>query len=379
MSLTMNACAQKQSEMALGNSRLSEYLPLIKEKRVGLLVNHTSVIGSTHLVDSLLSLGVNIKRIFTPEHGFRGDADAGEKIAGYVDPKTGLEVISLYANTKKPTPQNLNGLDCVIIDLQDVGVRFYTYNSTMHYLMEACAENKVTVIILDRPNPNGNYIDGPVLDLKFKSFVGMHPIPIVHALTMGELALMINGEGWLKNGIKCQLKVIQVKNNNRKTIYPIPIKPSPNLPNILSIRLYPSLCLFEGTDISVGRGTNKPFCIVGYPDKQFGTYEFTPISLTGMSKNPPHQNKTCYGINLQNESIKSQFTLKYILEFEKKWNRPEPFITNSKFFSMLAGNDLLQAQIKNGLTEDSIKQTWATDLKHYRALRKKYLIYPDFE
>lgn len=341
-----------------------------------MLVNQTSMVGNTHLVDTLLSLQVGVKVIFAPEHGFRGDADAGEKVSDVTDRKTGLRIVSLYGDNKKPTPQHLEGIDWVIFDIQDVGVRFYTYISSLHLLMEACGEQQVGVIVLDRPNPNGDYVDGPVLDMKFKSFVGMHPIPVVHGLTIGELAQMINGEGWLKNGVKCDLKVVKMANYRRCAPFHVAVKPSPNLPNDLSIRLYPSLCFFEGTDVSVGRGTEFPFQVAGYPDKRFGVFTFTPKSIDGMAKQPLHENKTCYGLDLRKAPVDSRFTLTYLIEFHRKWGERPGFITNPRFFNLLAGNDVLQKQILSGMTEAQIRKTWEADIASYLKLRSKYLIYP---
>ncbi|HEY8399691.1 MAG TPA: DUF1343 domain-containing protein, partial [Cytophagaceae bacterium] len=310
---------QSLDKIITGAEQLEQYLSLLKNKNVALVVNQTSVVGKTHLVDTLLSLGIKVRKIFSPEHGFRGDADAGERVNNEIDAKTGLPIVSLYGNNKKPNKESLKDVDIVIFDIQDVGVRFFTYISTMHYIMEACAENNKKVLILDRPNPNGHYVDGPVLDLKHKSFVGMHPIPIVHGLTVGELAMMINGEKWLDSGRTCDLQVIKVKNYDHKKRYSLPVKPSPNLPNDLSIQLYPHLCLFEGTTLSVGRGTEFPFQVVGHPNKAYGTFQFTPKSIPGMAKSPLHENKVCYGIDLRSLSgEESGFQLKYIMELYNK-------------------------------------------------------------
>jgi uncharacterized protein YbbC (DUF1343 family) len=353
--------------------RIDNYLPLLRKKNVAMVVNQTSVIGETHLVDTLLSRGVKIKKIFAPEHGFRGTADAGEKINSTTDKKTGLPLLSLYGKDKKPSSAQLNDVDIVIFDIQDVGVRFYTYISTMHYVMEACAENNKLFIILDRPNPNGDYIDGCVLDLKHQSFVGMHPIPIVHGLTVGELATMINGEKWLSKGNICKLELVKCLNYNHQTPYSLPIKPSPNLPNDNSIRLYPSLCLFEGTNISVGRGTDFPFQVAGHPDYTEKNFSFTPKSREG-AKNPLYQDKVCYGIDYRKgHDWQYEFSLQPILQFYRGATNKTTFFND--FFTKLAGTDQLRQQIEGGKTEDEIRQTWKTDLEKYQDLRKKYLLY----
>jgi uncharacterized protein YbbC (DUF1343 family) len=325
------------------------------------------------VVDSLLALEVNLVRGFAPEHGFRGTADAGEAVKDGKDAQTGLPVISLYGDNKKPKAEQLEDLDVLIFDLQDVGTRFYTYISSLHYVMEACAENDVKLIVFDRPNPNGHYIDGPILETEFKSFVGMHPIPTVHGLTMGEYAKMINGEKWLKNGLQADLEVIPVGNWNHQTTYNLPVKPSPNLPNDLSIKLYPSTCFFEGTVVSLGRGTHFPFQVYGYPDPKFGDFTFTPVSIDGMSKNPPHQDQKCYGVDLRGESIAHEFTLQYLLDAYHKSGKGQAFFNN--YFNTLAGTDRLKKMIMDGKTEAEITASWVPNLEKYKVLRKKYLIY----
>ena len=376
--LAIGNLTAQQAEILPGAERPDLYLEILKGKSVGIVANQTSIMpqnGNKHVVDFLLESGINLKKVFVPEHGFRGDADAGEKVDSSVDSKTGLPIVSLYGNNKKPSAQQIANLDIIIFDLQDVGVRFYTYISTMHYVMEAAAENGKKVMILDRPNPNGNYVDGPVLKKGFESFVGMHPIPVVHGLTVGELAYMINGEKWLKNGIACELEVIPVKNWTHKTAYNLPVKPSPNLPNDLSIRLYPSTCFFEGTIISLGRGTYFPFQVYGYPDKNFGDFTFTPVSIPGMSKTPPLQDKLCYGVDLRNEPLDHQFTLAYLLDAFKKSGKGTAFFTN--YFNTLAGTDQLKSQILAGKSEAEIRSSWAADLTKYKTLRSNYLIYKD--
>jgi len=359
--------------------RLELYLPGLKNKRVGLVVNQTSRIQSAHLVDVLQKYDMNIVRIFAPEHGFRGTADAGEHLKDGIDKKSGLPVVSLYGKQKKPRPEMLQDLDIIIFDIQDVGVRYYTYISSMHYVMEAAAENDKSILILDRPNPNGDYIDGPVLDPEFRSFVGMHPIPLVHGLTVGELARMIVGEHWIKHADKLDLSVIPIKDYNHQSSYELPIKPSPNLPNPLSIRLYPSLGLFEGTVVSVGRGTKSPFQVLGLPQElqNRGTeaqFHFTPIARPG-AQWPPYQNQTCTGIDLRNDSP-SRFTLRYLDYFQQRYIGKKPFF--NPFFDKLAGTDQLRKKLEQGWSETSIRRSWQEDLGQYLKLRKQYLLYPDF-
>ena len=282
----------------VGAEQTQKYLPLLKNKRIALVANQSSLINSTHLVDSLLALNINLVKIFSPEHGFRGNADAGEVVSDNIDGKTGIPVISMYGKNKKPQSENLKDVDIMVFDLQDVGVRFYTYISSLHYVMEACAGNNIPLIVLDRPNPNGFYIDGPVLEKEFTSFIGMHPVPIVYGMTIGEYAKMINGEKWLKNEVKCDLTVIKCENYTHNSLYKLPVKPSPNLPDITSVYLYPSLCLFEGTIMSVGRGTKFPFHCYGHPDFKIASFKFKPVSIPGAAKHPKYEGKTCNGINV---------------------------------------------------------------------------------
>jgi uncharacterized protein YbbC (DUF1343 family) len=357
-----------------GAEQTQVYLPLLAEKKVGLVVNHTSMINNTHLLDTLLSRQVRVAKIFSPEHGFRGKADAGEQVDDSMDAKTGLPIVSLYGNNKKPTIEQLRGIDLMIFDIQDVGVRFYTYISTLHYVMEACAEQNIPVLIFDRPNPNGSYIDGPIIQPEHYSFVGMHPIPIVHGLTVAELAQMINTEGWLKNKIKCELQIIPVLNWTHAEPYPLPVWPSPNLNSDNAIALYPSLCLFEGTVISVGRGTQTPFQVIGHPDLKNMPFSFTPISIDGMSKNPPHENKICYGLDLREVGNAYKFELKYIIDLYQQFENKSAFCDN--YFEKLAGTSALRKQIISGLDEKSIRESWQAELDNYREIRKKYLLYP---
>lgn len=365
-----------ETNVVPGAYQTGSYLPFIKDKKVALVVNQTSMVGSSHLVDTLISLGADIKKVFAPEHGFRGDADAGETVKSGIDVKTNLPIVSLYGDNKKPTVSQLADIDYVIFDIQDVGTRFYTYISTMHFVMESCAESNKPMIILDRPNPNGMYVDGPVLDTAFKSFVGMHPIPVLHGLTVGELAGMINKEGWLKNGVTCNIQVVPVKNYSHHNHYSLPVKPSPNLPNDLSIKMYPSLCLFEGTVISVGRGTYQPFQQIGHPDFTGMPHYFTPQSIEGMAKNPRYEGQKCYGIDFQKVDFTGGFTLTYLIDFYHKYDGTDFF---NNYFDKLAGTDKLRKQIETGASEKEIRQSWAKELAAYKAMRKKYLLYNDFE
>lgn len=368
------------AQLKVGAEQTNVYLPMLKNKTVALVVNPTSIIKSTHLVDSLKSLGINIKSIFAPEHGFRGDAEAGAHIKSDIDKKTNLPVLSLYGNKKKPSKEDLKGVDIVVFDIQDVGARFYTYISTLHYIMEACAENNIQLIVLDRPNPNGFYVDGPVLDPKFKSFVGMHPVPVVHGMTIGEYAQMINGEKWLPNGIQCKLNVVPCVGYAHSILYALPIKPSPNLPTKESILLYPSLCFFEGTDVSIGRGTDKPFELVGKPNFVKGSYEFTPKSIKGVSENPKYNGQKCQGVLLTDFGnsympIHAALYLTWLIDFYKESSDKENFFNS--FFDKLAGTDQLRQQIIAGKTEEEIRKSWEPALSNYKQMRKKYLLYRD--
>lgn len=364
-----------------GAERTTDYLPILKGKNIGLVVNQTSTIGPIHLVDSLMRLGLSIKKIFAPEHGFRGSADAGEKISDSKDTRTGLPIISIYGSKKAPDKADLEGIDLLIFDIQDVGTRFYTYISTLHYVMLSCADNKVPLMVFDRPNPNGHFVDGPILDMAYQSFVGMHPIPIVHGLTIGEYASMINGENWLGMNKKCSLQVISCLNYNHSMVYDLPIPPSPNLPNMRSIYLYPSICFFEGTPISLGRGTNKQFQVLGAPNMNAGDFTFTPESKPG-AMNPPQLGKLCRGVDLSNldeRAIKKQKTidLSYLIQFYKDYPEKESFFLPGLFFDKLAGNAKLREMIQADYTEQQIKDTWVPGLNAYKQTRKKYLIYED--
>jgi uncharacterized protein YbbC (DUF1343 family) len=370
--LLISTVSEAQQKIMVGAEQPELYLALLKNKNVALMVNPSSLVGQVHLVDTLLASGVRVKKIFSPEHGFRGTADAGEKIKNDIDAKTGLPLVSLYGDNKKPTKEQLGDIDIIVFDLQDVGTRFYTYISSMHYLMQACADYGKKIVILDRPNPNGYYIDGPVLEMKYKSFVGMHPIPIVHGLTVGELALMINGEKWLDSNKVCDLTVIAIKNYDHKMTYSLPVRPSPNLPNDQAIRLYPSLCLFEGTVVSVGRGTDSPFQIIGAPRKEYGKFHFTPKSTPG-AKKPMYENQICYGTDLRKHQTESRLQLKFLIEMYHKSPEKDKFFNN--FFCKLAGNETLQEQIKKGMKEEEIRKSWEPELIKYKEMRKKYLLY----
>ena len=365
--LTFSVNAQK---LVLGAERTNIYLPLLKNKKIAVVGNQTSMIANTHLVDSLLSLKVNVVKVFSPEHGFRGKADAGAIIEDETDDKTGLPIISFYRKNKKPTAEQLKGIEFLLFDIQDVGARFYTYISTLHYVMEAAAENNIKVIILDRPNPNGHYIDGPIREKAFESFVGMHPIPIVHAMTIGEYAQMINGEKWIAR--QCDLTVIEMENYTHDMSYDLPIKPSPNLPNSRSINLYPSLCLFEGTNVSLGRGTEYPFQHFGAPYLK-SNYSFTPKSGEG-SKSPTHENKKCFGTDLRfQDNYLEEINLNWLIESYNNCPEKEKFFNS--FFDKLAGTDKLRLQIIEAKTVKEIKESWQEGLNEFKKIRNKYLLY----
>lgn len=367
------ANGQPANKIVLGAEQFDLLLPKLANKKIALLVNNTSTIGKTHLVDTLTSLGVDLVKIFSPEHGFRGNAADGEIVNNDIDSKTGLPIVSLYGSAKKATKEQLDGVDIVIFDIQDVGVRFFTYVSSLYYMMEACGENNKTVIVLDRPNPNGGYVDGPVLEPEFESFVGLIAIPIVHGMTVGELASMMIGENWLGGGVKCKLEVIPMKNYSHTTPYILPVKPSPNLPTQNAVLWYPSLCLFEGTVISVGRGTQMPFEIIGNPDLKEYSFKFTPVSIKGMSNFPPHENRECYGLDLRNVKPEAKISLNYLIEFYNKYPKKNQFFT--PYFNTLAGNSTLKEQIISGLSEDEIKLTWQRGLNAFKAKRARYLLY----
>lgn len=356
------------------------YLPRLEGKSVGLVANHTSLIGRTHLVDTLLKAGIHLIKIYAPEHGFRGKADAGAIIDDAVDPETGIPVVSLYGSKTKPGPDDLKDIDILVYDIQDVGVRFYTYISTLHYVMEACAEAHIPLMILDRPNPLGHYVDGPVLDPAFKSFVGMHPVPVVYGMTVGELAHMINGEGWLAGGVQCDLTVIPCSGYDHNTRYHLPVDPSPNLNSMEAVYLYPSICFFEGTVMSLGRGTPFPFRVAGHPDYPIRTFSFTPLANAG-NKNPLFHNRTCYGFDLRSIPLDSlmeirALNLEWLISAYDDMNLGESFFTG--YIDRLAGTGALRKQILSGWREDQIRESWQADLNRFKSIRKKYLLYGDF-
>lgn len=378
---------EKSSPVAIvtGAAQVNRYLPYLKGKRVGMLVNQTSVIGKNLVVDSLVSLGIKVKVIFGPEHGFRGNASNGAAVKDEVDEKTGIPVVSLYGAKSKPSKEDMAAIDVLVFDIQDVGCRFYTIINTLARAMEACAENNKEMIILDRPNPNA-YVDGPVLDMRFKSGIGKFPIPVTHGMTIGEFARMVNGEGWLPNKMKCRLKIIPVKNYRHDMYYELPVAPSPNLNTQTSIMLYPSLCLFEGTIISQGRGTYTPFAVLGAP-LLVGKYDFsfTPVSIKGMSEEPLHKDKTCYGIDLRNYDVKAfhaagRINLGWMIELYNAYPEKERFFDSSQSKAMgkienLIGNDQFRNQIAKGMSEEEIRKTWEPGLSRYKQMRKKYLLY----
>ncbi len=365
--------AQNTSRVLTGADQLTELIPKLKNKKVGLVVNHTSLIGKTHLADTLKSLGIKVIKIFGPEHGFRGTAADGEYVNDSIDSKTGISVVSLYGKNRKPTVKQFSDLDVIIFDIQDVGMRFYTYIGTMHYVMETCAESKKKLIILDRPNPN-SFVDGPVNTKPMQSFVAMHPIPIAHGMTIGEMAQMINGEDWLANKMKCDIEIIKLKNWTHSDEYILPMRPSPNLPNQQAIKLYPSICLFEGTVISLGRGTPSPFQVIGNPELKNMEYQFTPVTIKGVAVNPPQENKLCYGLDLRSVPVEPKIDLKYLLLMYAAYPDKEKFFL--PYFDILAGTTVLKQQIRDGLPEDKIRESWKSDLEKYKEMRKKYLLYP---
>ncbi len=364
-----------------GADRTELYIDLLKDRHVGLVANPSSRIGETHLLDSLLCLGVSVKIIFCPEHGFRGQGEAGELIVDHKDPITGISVVSIYGKKKKPDPEDLAGIDVLLFDIQDVGARYYTYISTLHNIMEAAAEGGKEVIILDRPNPNGFYVAGPIREKDFKSFVGMHPIPIVHGMTVGEYGEMINGEGWLDGSIRCKLQVVPCLNYDHQSTYKLPVKPSPNLPNQESIFLYPSLCLFEGTVVSIGRGTALPFQIFGHPDLQ-GEFQFRPTSIPGTSLHPKLEGKLCKGVDLRECGIpriinEREIILEWVIQAFQELGSSSDFFTS--YFDTLAGTQSLREQIIKGWSANKIRANWEKGIADFKIIRKKYLLYPDFE
>ena len=376
----MAACSPDEAPLRSGADQMDRYLRLIDGKRIALVANHTSVVGKRHLVDTLLGSGIEkdqIIKVFAPEHGFRGDHAAGVQIEDGTDRLTGIPVASLYGSHKKPEPEELAGIEVMLFDLQDVGARFYTYISTLHYVMEACAENGIPLILLDRPNPNGGYVDGPVLDTAFKSFVGMHPIPVVYGLTIGELAGMINGEGWLSKGVQCELTVIPCADYSRGQPYAMPVSPSPNLANDHAVLMYPSTCFFEGTVLSEGRGTDMPFEVYGHPELP-GAFSYTPENIPGVARNPKFEGQICYGQDLRSFTPEEGWTrihLQWLLEAYENFPRKEEFFTS--YFELLSGTDKLRKQVEAGWDESRIRASWQGELEQYKLKRSKYLIYEE--
>jgi uncharacterized protein YbbC (DUF1343 family) len=371
----------KVKEILPGAYQTIEFLPLLKEKKVAVVANKTSLINNTHLVDTLVSLGIDVVKIFGPEHGFRGDQPDGKEIDNDIDTKTGIEIVSLYGNHRKPTKTDLENVDIVVFDIQDVGVRFYTYISTLTLVMDACAESNIPLIITDRPNPNGYYVDGPVLDTTFSSFVGMHPVPIVYGMTIGEYATMVNGEKWLSGGETCAITVVRCKNYTHDSRYKLLVAPSPNLQDMNAVYLYPSLCLFEGTVVSIGRGTDNPFKVFGHPLLLKSSFSFTPTPISGVSEDPPLNGQLCNGQDLSEHSEKiskyGKLELSWLIETYNIICPQTDFF--KPYFDKLAGGTLLREQIETGVEEKEIHLSWRTGLKDFKKIREKYLLYPDFE
>lgn len=373
-----------------GASQIDQYMRLVQDKSVALFANQTSIVGTEHVVDFLTEKGVRIKKIFAPEHGFRGTSDAGDQITNSKDPKTGIPVISLYGKKNKPSADDLRNIDVMVFDIQDIGTRFYTYISSLQYYMEAAIENNIPLVILDRPNPNGFYVDGPVLDMKFKSFVGMQPVPVVYGMTIGEYADMLLGEKWLDSTVSAEdyatadIKVVTCAGYTHKSHYTLPVKPSPNLPDMVSIYLYPSTCFFEGTALSEGRGTDKAFQIFGHPLLPKNLTRFTPRSREGATR-PKFLNQLCYGWDLSGtpasalKKINNRVQLKWLLEAYRLFPEKNKFFLSNNYFNLLAGNATLMQQIKEGKTEAAIRKSWQPELEKFKKIRKKYLLYPDFE
>jgi len=400
LALLSSACAQGQA--VVGAARFDKYKKLLQNKRVALAANATSIIpgveksaegGTVHDLDFLLSKKINVVKVFAPEHGFRGKGEAGETIANDVDQKTGVPIYSIYGKSLRPSPELLSDVDVVVYDIQDVGARFYTYISAMHYIMEACAQNDIPLVVFDRPNPNIDCVAGPIRDERYKSYVSLDPIPAIYGMTAGELAQMINGQGWLEGGVKCKLTVIPVKNYTRKTRYVLPVPPSPNLPSHRAVRFYPFLCLFEATVVSEGRGTEQPFTAIGYPDESFGQYVFTPRDIPGMATNPKHEGKPCYGLDLTGEPLYGLeisaaagslgladrydgiFTLRHFIAFAKKFGGAKNMVDQKAGLARLWGNDKLIEQIDSGMSEEEIRATWLPDVEKFLRDRKPYLLY----
>jgi len=375
--------SQAQARKIIPAAECTErYLDLLEGKSIGVVTNHTGMIGNRHLVDSLTALNIHVLKIFSPEHGFRGDTEDGSSVNDGTDPVTGIPVYSLYGAKKKPSAVDLEGIDLMVFDLQDVGVRCFTYLSTLHYVMEACAENSIDLLVLDRPNPNGFYVDGPVLEKENASFIGMHPVPLVYGMTIGEYAQMINGEGWLADSARCTLTVIPCQNYTHRSFYELPVQPSPNLPNMVSVYLYPSLCLFEGTVMSVGRGTDMPFQLFGHPSITSFPYEFTPVSKPGASTDPPYKDQVCRGVDLSGVPVSflrnnAQIILDWLMEAYRNYEPAEQFFI--PYFTKIAGTSVLRQQIVEGKDAYQIRYSWQEAIREFEKTRKKYLLYPDFK
>lgn len=372
-------CRAQEERIVPGDEQTSEYFPLLKGKRIALFTNHTGMVGDKHLLDLLVENRFNVTAIFSPEHGFRGNADAGEHVSGSVDRKTGVPILSLYdGKLGKPSEASMRKFDLLVVDIQDVGLRFYTYYASMCRLMDACAEHHLPMLILDRPNPNGHYVDGPILDMKYKSGVGWLPIPVVHGMTLGELARMVNGERWLPQGRTCDVTVIPCLNYTHRSFYRLPIPPSPNLPNMKSVYLYPSTCYFEATPVSLGRGTDRPFQVYGHPDMKGCSYSFTPRSRPG-AKNPPQLNKLCHGVDLSHlseEEIRERgIDLSYLIDAYRNLNIGDRFFR--PFFERLIGRDYVRRMIEEGKSADEIKACWKEDVERFKVQRRQYLIYEE--
>ena len=368
-----------QNQILTGADQYNKYIPLLKNKNIGIVAHKASrlnIKNKTHLVDFLLEKDIQIKTIFAPEHGYDGRSDNGDLLDDSMDESTGLNIISLHGKIKKPLPKHLKNIDLMVFDLQDVGARFYTFISTLHYVMQACAEKNIPILLFDRPNPNGHYVDGPVLNIKFKTFVGMHPVPIVHGMTIGEYALMINGEKWLGDNLKCDLKIIELKNYTHQSKYTLPVRPSPNLPNDQSISLYPSLCLLEPTTISIGRGTEKQFQIYGHPNFPESDFKFTPFPNFG-SKEPKWNSNLCFGVSLEKIKVSNRLDLSWLIDAYNKLPKNQVFFKDS--FERIAGNDELRKQIMNNTPISEIRKSWEPELSNYKKIRKKYLLYPDYD
>ena len=368
-----------QNQILTGADQYNKYIPLLKNKNIGIVAHKASrlnIKNKIHLVDLLLEKDIQIKTIFAPEHGYDGRSDNGDLLDDSMDESTGLNIISLHGKIKKPLPKHLKNIDLMVFDLQDVGARFYTFISTLHYVMQACAEKNIPILLFDRPNPNGHYVDGPVLNMKFKTFVGMHPVPIVHGMTIGEYALMINGEKWLGDNLKCDLKIIELKNYTHQSKYTLPVRPSPNLPNDQSISLYPSLCLLEPTTISIGRGTEKQFQIYGHPNFPESDFKFTPFPNFG-SKEPKWNSNLCFGVSLEKIKVSNRLDLSWLIDAFNKLPKNQVFFKDS--FERIAGNDELRKQIMNNTPISEIRKSWEPELSNYKKIRKKYLLYPDYD